>query len=67
MLIKVGDCDILIDGGTSSYGATVSSYLASKGVDDIELMINTHPDSDHCGGLTDGLNNYVVEKVWASS
>ena len=66
ILIKVGDCDILIDAGTSSYGSTVSNYLKNQGVDDIELMINTHPDSDHCGGLTQVLKDYVVEEVWIS-
>ena len=66
ILIKVGDCDILIDAGTSSYGSTVSSYLKSQGVDDIELMVNTHPDADHCGGLTTVLNDFVVEEVWIS-
>ena len=66
ILIKVGDCDILIDAGTSSYGSTVSNYLKSQNVDDIELMINTHPDSDHCGGLTKVLNDFVVEEVWIS-
>ncbi len=66
ILIKVGECDILIDAGTATYGSTVSSYLSSKGVDDIELMINTHPDSDHCGGLTQVLNDFVVEQVWIS-
>lgn len=67
ILIKVGDCDILIDGGKSSYGSTVSSYLKSKGVDDIELMINSHPDEDHYGGLVTVLNDFVVESVWGSS
>ena len=66
ILIKVGDCDILIDAGIASKGSTVSSYLKSKGVDDIELMINSHPDSDHCGGLTTVLNDFVVEQVWIS-
>ena len=66
ILIQVGDCDILIDAGTASYGTTVSNYLKNKGVDDIELMINTHPDADHCGGLTTVLNNFVVEQVWIS-
>lgn len=66
ILIKVGDCDILIDAGTASYGSTVSNYLKNNGVDDIELLINTHPDSDHCGGLTTVLNNFVVEDVWMS-
>lgn len=66
ILIQVGDCDILIDAGTASYGSTVSNYLKKQGVDDIELMINTHPDADHCGGLTTVLNNFVVEEVWIS-
>ena len=66
ILIKVGDCDILIDAGDTGKGAIVSSYLKSQGVDDIELMINTHPDADHCTGLTQVLTDYVVEEVWIS-
>ena len=66
ILIKVEDCDILIDAGTSSYGSTVSSYLKSKGVDDLELVINTHPDADHCGGLTQVFKDFAVEQVWIS-
>ena len=66
ILIKVDDCDILIDGGTSNYGSTVSNYLKKQGVDDIELMIATHPDTDHFAGLTQVLNDFVVEEVWWS-
>jgi competence protein ComEC len=67
ILIKVDDCDILIDGGKSGAGSTVTSYLNSKGVDDIELMINTHPDEDHYGGLTTVLKSFKVEDFWGSS
>ncbi len=66
IFIKVGDCDILIDAGTADYGATVTNYLKNQGVDDIELLINTHPDADHCGGLTAVLNSFAVEQVWIS-
>ena len=66
MLLKVGDCDILIDAGVANQGTTVSNYLKSKAVDDVELMINTHPDADHCGGLTQVLKDFAVEEVWAS-
>ena len=66
IFIKVGDCDILIDAGTASYGTTVSNYLKKQGVDDVELMINTHADADHCGGLTKVLTDHVVEEVWIS-
>ena len=66
ILIKVDDCDILIDAGTSSYGSTVSNYLKNQKVDDLELVINTHPDADHCGGLTQVFKDHVVEQVWIS-
>ena len=66
ILIKVEDCDILIDAGTASYGTTVSNYLKSKNVDDLELVINTHPDADHCGGLTQVFKDFTVEQVWIS-
>ena len=66
ILIKVEDCDILIDAGTATYGSTVSSYLKSQKVDDLELVINTHPDADHCGGLTQVFKDHVVEQVWIS-
>ena len=66
MLISVDDCDILIDAGIADMGSTVSSYLKKQGVDDVELMINTHPDADHCGGLTKVLTDFKVEEVWAS-
>ena len=66
ILIRVGDCDILIDAGKPAYGTTVSKYLKDVGVDDIELMINTHPDDDHYGGLPQVLKDFVVEAFWCS-
>ena len=67
IFIKVDDCDILIDGGVAAQGTTVSKYLKNQGVDDVELMINTHPDADHCGGLTQVLKDFKVEELWAPS
>lgn len=66
ILLQVGNCDIVIDGGVADQGTTMSNYLKKKGVDDVELMINTHPDADHCGGLTQVLKDFAVERVWAS-
>ena len=65
-LIRLGDCDILIDAGKPDKGTVVSNYLKSLGVDDIELMIATHPDDDHYGGLTQVLSDFKVEAVWGS-
>ena len=66
IFIKIGDCDILIDAGRDEFGPTVSSYLKNMDVDDIELMINTHPDNDHYGGLPTVLGDFVVEEIWLS-
>ncbi len=67
MLIKLGDCDIIIDGGNTGYGPVVNNYLKSQGVDDIELMVNTHLDTDHFVGLNSVLSSYVVEDFWRSN
>jgi len=47
--------DVLIDGGKPAYGPTVAAYLRAQGVDDIDVMVSSHPDSDHLGGLIDML------------
>jgi beta-lactamase superfamily II metal-dependent hydrolase len=55
--------DILIDGGRN--GNTVVSYLKKQKVKDIEVMIATHPDADHIGGLDEVLKAYKVKSVYA--
>jgi len=63
ILIEIGDYHILIDAGENHYGDDVVEYLNSVGVDDIEILIGTHADSDHIGGLDDVLNAFEVEKI----
>lgn len=55
--------DILIDGGNANDGPTIVRYLQAQGVDDVELIIASHPDEDHIGGLADVFNAFRVEKV----
>ena len=43
--------DVLVDGGKSQAGASVVAYLQERGVDDIELMVATHSDTDHVAGM----------------
>jgi competence protein ComEC len=54
---------ILIDGGKRSEGDTVVQYLKEKGVTSIDLVVSTHPDADHIGGLIDVLEQFEVKKV----
>lgn len=42
---------LLVDGGTADCGEQVASYLQKRSVKSIDLVVNTHPDSDHIGGL----------------
>jgi len=58
-----GHNDILIDGGNVDDGRLVTNYLKAQGVDDIELIIATHPHEDHIGGMADIFNEFKVEMV----
>lgn len=57
--------DILIDGGKNEAGAVVVDYLTQLGVKDIEVLVSTHPDEDHVGGLDTVLQKFVVKSVYA--
>ena len=50
-LIKCGDKTMLIDAGENDMGTQVQAYLQSQGVEKLDYVIGTHPDSDHIGGL----------------
>lgn len=60
-----GGEDVLIDGARQGQGDEVIAYLKKMKVDDIEIMISTHPDADHLGGLDEVLKAYRVESVYA--
>ncbi|MFC4305694.1 MBL fold metallo-hydrolase [Cohnella boryungensis] len=57
--------DILIDAGKNEAGDVVVDYLKQLGVDDLEVLISTHPDADHSGGLDTVLNAFKVKAVYA--
>lgn len=58
-----GHNDILIDAGNKADGPTVVNYLQNEGVDDIELLIATHPHEDHIGGIPAVLDAYIIEEI----
>ena len=51
--IKAGDVDIVVDAGEKGVGTNVMVPLLEKYVTDkeIDLIITTHSDSDHMGGM----------------
>lgn len=62
ILIDQQEIEVLIDGGDRSPG--VVSYLKTYVDGPLELMVATHPHSDHIGGLIDVLAAFQVEEVW---
>ena len=69
--IGQGDCTlifsdghaILIDAGENDKGDDVLAYLNDLGVQKIDLMIATHPHSDHIGGLDTVIQGISVKEV----
>jgi len=57
---------MLVDAGPSDEGSTVVSYIRSQDIDQIDILVATHPHEDHIGGMTDVLSAFSVGKVWDS-
>lgn len=62
-LIQTPDgANILIDGGIKSAGQKVVSFLKSKDVGKLDMVVATHPHADHIGGLIPVLNAFQVDR-----
>lgn len=64
VLIQCDGQYMMIDGGPSSASATVYTILKDNNIKTIDLMIATHPDADHIGGLSGALNYSKVDTFW---
>jgi competence protein ComEC len=56
--------DMLVDGGPPGQGDELLSFLEEQIVTDIEVMVLTHADTDHVGGLNTILENMTVVQAW---
>lgn len=59
-LIDIGEVEVLIDAGNNSDGSTVVNYIRPYVDGELDLVIETHPDADHIGGMDDVLAAYEV-------
>src|SRR4051794_39529784 len=55
--------NILVDAGKRDADDKVGAYLKKVGVKTLDLVVSTHPDADHIGGLIDILNFFPVKQV----
>ena len=56
--------NMLIDGGDEDSAKIIKSYLKNKKVKNLDVVIATHPDSDHIGSLDYIIDNFDVEKIY---
>jgi len=63
ILIKTRNKAVLIDAGEQDKGDEVVLYLQEQGVAALDLVISTHPHSDHIGGLPLVLRTLPVARI----
>lgn len=66
IFVKCGSKNILIDGGENGKGTIVAEYLEKLNVTKLDMVIATHPHSDHIGGLSYVMNNIETEAFMMS-
>lgn len=65
-LVQSGGNNYLIDAGKPEAGPEVVDFLRSRGVEELDGLVATHPDADHVGGLPDVLDAFPVSTVYVS-
>lgn len=55
-----GGQTMLIDTGESSYYPVVDAFLQEQGVERLDVVVATHPHSDHIGSMAKVIENYEV-------
>ena len=62
-------CDgetMLIDGGNVDDGQFIVSYLDRLGIEELDIVVNTHPHEDHVGGLASVMAVFPTKRVLGS-
>ena len=62
--LKDSGIDILIDAGTRSTKQELADYLKELGVDDIDILIGTHPHEDHIGGMAKIIEEFPIGSLY---
>lgn len=63
-LISKDRFHMLIDAGNNSAGDTVVRCLREAGVEKLDILVGTHPDADHIGGLDVVMENIPVDTLY---
>jgi len=55
---------MLIDGGNNDMEERIVAYLRDHGVSRVDILIGTHPDADHTGGLDAVVQHFDIGKIY---
>ncbi len=61
--IDYGNYEVLIDAGNNKYGTIVCEYIKEYVDGSLDIVVATHPDADHIGGLDTVLKNFSVSTI----
>lgn len=64
-LIETSNTTQLIDAGYWQ-NTDVIDYLDGEGINQIDLVVGTHPHADHIGQMAEIIEDYNVEEAWMS-
>ena len=64
LLVSAGNVNVLIDTGEETDAGLICKRLREKGIDRLDLMIVTHFDRDHAGGVPTVMEQVSVDKVY---
>lgn len=56
--------NMLIDTGTSDYWNRLQYYFEQLGISKFDVLIATHPHSDHIGSMSKVIQNYEVSEIY---
>lgn len=62
MLIECNGKNMLIDSGNVDPSNTVVEYLKKRNIKDLDLVIATHPDKDHIGGMANVVYEFNINR-----
>jgi len=60
LIITPNQKTVLIDAGEATHGQEVVKYLKRYGIDKIDILVGTHPHSDHIGGLPEVIRQFEI-------
>lgn len=55
---------MVIDGGNNDDEDDMVAYLKQLGISKVDILIGTHPDADHIGGIDAVINSFDIGKIY---